>query len=930
MKDLSTKAKAFILITIIAGGLAAALQLASLEWVSVSVLLLAILAATAQVLKVEGATHVSSYNISWLIYGFTLIYVGAPAALAVILLAHLIEWLWHRYPWYIQCFNIGNFLLGLTVSAQIYYLVNKIEISNLGALSPFLIHALAILLATASFTFINHLLVGLVLKFARGQNFSQSGVFGTLTLMIDFSMIGMGAATALIFEVNPFATVLSALPLYLIYSTLKVPALQRQTEIDPKTKLFNARYFAEALENELTRAKRFDRPLTLVMADLDLLRNINNTYGHLAGDVVLIGMANILQKHARDFDVVARFGGEEFAILMPETTPAEAYVLVESMRSGIESTEFEVSTSITPIKATMSFGLTDNNESDMTLTEIIHNADAALYHSKLSGRNQTSIFAENSVDGLFGDLKIYKEKLDERNLAARIDLSQQRFRPNPIREQKFQEDVKKEEKHGPAPSKRITVPLRRPSPSWKINAFIVSLIVGAAGLIYYLFQFQLEVDWLALAFFTLIIVVTEAFSIEIYVKENSISTAAIPLISGALLFGPTGALTLGSALAITSMIKNKSPVKRFSFNISNHVICSGLSAGLVLFTGGLLTELTIPIQFGLSVGGALICYLASTILLSIVISMNTGQPFKRIWSEQFRWLWPYYLAYGAVAYAIVLGFTQIHIFGVFVILVPIFLVRFSQAQYIGHTKGVVTKLRKKNVELETQSREISTLNEDLLLALSHVVDLRDPFVYGHSQHVTRYSVKVAEELNLPEERIDLIRKASLLHDIGKLGVSENILFKPGSLTAEEYEAVKQHTVLGAEIIDSVHSLRPLTPIVRHHHERYDGRGYPDGLKGQDIPLEARIICLSDSLEAMASDRPYRKALQFEEILQELHDNAGTQFDPAVVDAFLKVLEKEGNNFILNSAQFVKAKEPVLVEINKHHDLIPVRKRVHSS
>ncbi len=141
------------------------------------------------------------------------------------------------------------------------------------------------------------------------------------------------------------------------------------------------------------------------------------------------------------------------------------------------------------------------------------------------------------------------------------------------------------------------------------------------------------------------------------------------------------------------------------------------------------------------------------------------------------------------------------------------------------------------------------------------------------------------------------------------------LFKPGPLNAKEYDAVKQHTILGAEIIKAVHSLRSLAPIIRHHHERVDGRGYPDGLKGQDIPLEARIICLADSLEAMASDRPYRKALSYEDILYEIESNKGTQFDPLVVDAFHNVLAREGPTAIINSALLMENQENAEVFTN---------------
>ncbi len=846
--------------------------------------------------------------------------LGTPAAVFVILVSHLVEWLWHKYPWYIQLFNIGNYALAMTSAHLVLDLLSTPDASPQQ-------RVLSILAAMGMFTFINHLLVGFVIKLARGQSFSQSGVFGPITLMIDLSMIGMGGSIAILWGVNPYATILSILPLYLIYSTLKVPALQRQTEIDSKTKLFNARYFADVLEKELERAERFARPLTLVMADLDLLRNINNTYGHLAGDVVLIGVAEALQTHCRDYDIVARFGGEEFAILMPETTAEEAYALIDSIRGTIEVTDFEVSTSITPIKATVSFGIAGRTADATTITDLIHNADLALYHSKLSGRNLTSVYADDCMDELFGKLDLEIQKPDKATLEARISFSERPFKPDNVRSPRPVVEKSSPLPVSPAaeppPSSQFedkTKPPRgartvRSASNWKINIFISALVLSAIGLIALLLPAQHRIDWPALAVFALITLFTEAFSIEIYVKETSVSTAAVPIIAGALLFGPTGAVILSLVLAATAGIKNRSQIKKFIFNASNHMISNSLGVGLVALSGGSILELPIWGQFGLSLAAAVINYITNTALIAGGISLSTGQPIRKIWNGSFRWLFPFFVAFGLVAYALILGYSYTGIFGVLVILVPLLTLRFSQVQFIDHTKEIVSQLRKKNTQLEERSTEISTLNEDLLLALSNIVDLRDPFVYGHSQQVTHYAVEIAKELKLPERRIELIRKASLLHDVGKMGVSENILFKPGPLSADEYDEVKKHTILGAEIIKAVHSLQGLAPIIRHHHERLDGHGYPDGLQGQDIPLEARIICLADSLEAMASDRPYRKALSYEEILHEIDSNTGTQFDPLVVNAFRKIIAREGQISLVNSALLLETRGNAEIHTN---------------
>jgi putative nucleotidyltransferase with HDIG domain len=214
---------------------------------------------------------------------------------------------------------------------------------------------------------------------------------------------------------------------------------------------------------------------------------------------------------------------------------------------------------------------------------------------------------------------------------------------------------------------------------------------------------------------------------------------------------------------------------------------------------------------------------------------------------------------------------------------------------------MVKQLRGANDTLLKQAQEVATLNEELLAALAHAIDLRDPDVLGHSLNVARYAVLMARELGLPPEKVELVRKGGLLHDIGKLGIPEVVLFKPGPLNSEEYTQMKEHSALGANILADCHSLYKLVAVVRHHHERYDGRGYPDHLWAQNIPLEARILALADAVEAMASDRPYRRAMDTQAILEEIQSQAGLQFDPDVVSAFWNVVQKSSTPVIINSA-----------------------------
>jgi putative nucleotidyltransferase with HDIG domain len=194
------------------------------------------------------------------------------------------------------------------------------------------------------------------------------------------------------------------------------------------------------------------------------------------------------------------------------------------------------------------------------------------------------------------------------------------------------------------------------------------------------------------------------------------------------------------------------------------------------------------------------------------------------------------------------------------------------------------------IEEDRLRENLKQLFLSTIKALSTAIEAKEPYLKGHSQNVSRYAVLIGKALKLPQEDVDSLELAGILHDIGKIGVDDSILKKKGPLTKRERKAIEKHPVIGAKIIESVTALGPAIETVLYHHERWDGHGYPKGLAGEEIPLLARILGIADAYDAMTTERVYRPALTQEEAVQELKSQAGKQFDPRLVKVFVQILK----------------------------------------
>jgi len=264
-------------------------------------------------------------------------------------------------------------------------------------------------------------------------------------------------------------------------------------------------------------------------------------------------------------------------------------------------------------------------------------------------------------------------------------------------------------------------------------------------------------------------------------------------------------------------------------------------------------------------------FAVNTAAMSIILGLTEDKPISSVWTGIYLWTFPYYMVGAAIAGLVSLLNRHFGWQGSLLVLAPIYLMYRSYRVYLG-------KLEAEKLHAE----KVSTLHLRTIEALALAIEAKDQTTGEHLQRVRIYAMELARDLGLSEDESEALRAASVLHDIGKLAVPEHIISKPGKLTPEEFEKMKIHPIVGAEILEQVDFPYPVVPIVRAHHEKWDGSGYPNGLVGEAIPIGARILAAVDCLDALASDRQYRRALPLNEAMDKVASEAGSSFDPRVV------------------------------------------------
>jgi len=374
--------------------------------------------------------------------------------------------------------------------------------------------------------------------------------------------------------------------------------------------------------------------------------------------------------------------------------------------------------------------------------------------------------------------------------------------------------------------------------------------------------------------------------------EGSMSVHFLFVLLGILQLSAAETLVIGCAVALLQSswkaLRPPDPVKVvFNVGMTSNAIYVTYLAGH--WATGLVTN-SMPV---LVVVIASAYFLSNTVPVAIVIALAEQRSLRKIWAETYFWSFPYYLAGAALVGMITFVNRYLGWQAVLLVLPVMFWIYRSYNLYLGRLEEEKKRveiekqqveIEKRRVEAEKQHVEqVSALHLRTIEALALAIDAKDHTTHMHLHRVRTYALEIAKELDLSELEMDALRAAALLHDIGKLAVPDHIINKPGRLTPEEFDKMKIHPGVGAEILGKVAFPYPVAPIVRSHHEKWNGKGYPDGLKAEEIPIGARILAAVDCLDAIATDRQYRKALPLDEAMKTVAAESGTSFDPKVVE-----------------------------------------------
>ncbi|HYY33867.1 MAG TPA: diguanylate cyclase [Gaiellaceae bacterium] len=704
--------------------------------------------------------------------------------------------------------------------------------------------------------------------------------------------------------------------------------LELQAQTDSLTGLYNHRYFHDRLRAELTRATRAHDPLAVLMLDIDDFKRVNDVHGHGTGDQVLVALADLLRGSVRLSDVVCRLGGEEFGIIMSPCDPDQARGLASRLLERVEAEDFAPAD-----RLTLSIGIAQGPEHASNPRELGACAEAAMMTAKARGKNQAVLFAEDTSERPDASPPSRDDVRSVAHLKMLQSLAGKLNRLNDVREigsvivnelrmlvdyHSCRVYIADGDDLNPISWRGNMGPYVDESAEALQSKFGEGITGTAASTgRSLLIANALDCDY----------AVTIPGTDDI--EESMI---AVPLKYGARVIGVVTISKLGTGqfdeddvrllevLAGHASValenarlyeaqRNEAENAKESLEIANALLefsrelaaAEGLDevlAGLVDLAASTLAAERASVWLQEAATGDLVVTAvcghdeeAEARLFDVRFSSEVAHDLLS--SDQ-----PYVLSDGEVAK--IEGAPSIA--GKSLALAPLHLDgdRLGCVAAVadpGHFETSERRMRllagiAHQAKLAIQNaRSFQSLEETFLStveALANALEANDEYTSSHARWITDMALEVGRELGLDAKTLKRLELGALFHDIGKIGIPQTILSKAGPLTPEERAVIETHPELGERILSPISRLEDVRPIVRHAHERWDGNGYPDQRAAEDIPIESRVILVCDAFHAMTTDRPYRGRLPVEEAFRRLRENAGTQFDPKVVEVFLKL------------------------------------------
>ena len=446
------------------------------------------------------------------------------------------------------------------------------------------------------------------------------------------------------------------------------------------------------------------------------------------------------------------------------------------------------------------------------------------------------------------------------------------------------------------------------SPSWRglslsARLFISLVVVAGTATLVYGGIHQSSKNIAQFICYLGIAILASRLNVSLPGITGTLSVNFLFVLIGVLELSFTETLILGAvAMLAQCLYPDRPKAVQVTFNVCAGAVSTALAYGVYHHP---LTSLLLgsrPVMLG---AAATVYFIANAGSIAMVISLTERRPLTRIIIDCYFWSFPYYLVGAGIAGSIA-WLNETFNWETSLLLVPaVYLIYRSYRLYLGKLED-----EKRHVE------EMANLHLRTIEALALAIEAKDHTTHEHLQRVRIYAIEVAKELGVGGPELEALHAAALLHDIGKLAVPEHIISKPGRLTPEEFEKMKIHTLVGAEILERVRFPYPVVPIVRAHHEKWDGSGYPHGLKGAEIPIGARILSAVDYLDALASDRQYRRALPLREVMQKLAAESGKSFDPRVVETLERRYEYLERLAIAKSSEDPNGSLPTAIKIER--------------